>query len=72
METDKGGFLLIGVTNTPETWSIPSYSSFIHPGGLPAWSSAFGDKNVTDFRIQISTNKDFNDTCSHWYVNLSC
>ena len=68
VDTDRGGFLLIGVKDTPETWAIPSNSSFIHPHGLPGWSSAFGDEDVLDFRIQISTSKDFDDTRAHWYT----
>ena len=68
VDTDRGGFLLIGVKDTPETWAIPSNSSFIHPHGSPGWSSAFGDEDVLDFRIQISTSKDFDDTRAHWYA----
>ena len=72
VQTDSGGFLLIGVKNTPETWAIPSKASFIHPRGKPMWSSAFGDREVLDFRVQISTTKDFHDTRAHWYKNFCC
>ena len=66
-----GGFLLIGVKDTPETWAIPSSTSFIHPRGPAGWSSLFGDQDVLDFRIQISSSKDFESTRAHWYVYLS-
>ncbi len=64
--------MLIGVKNTPETWAIPSSYSFVHPQGLAKWSSAFGEKNMLDFRVQISTSKDFQDTRAHWYVTSHC
>ncbi|XP_028411771.1 uncharacterized protein LOC114534515 [Dendronephthya gigantea] len=70
VETDGGGFLLIGVKDTPETWAIPSKASFIHPHGKPMWSSAFGDQEILDFRVQISTSKNFRDTRAHWYYRF--
>ena len=71
VDTDTGGFLLIGVKDTPETWAIPSNSSFVHPQGPAKWSSEFGDKNVLDFRVQISASKNFHDTRAHWQVTCS-
>ena len=59
---------MIGDKNTPKTWAIPSGISFIDPRGPAGWSSAFGDKNVLDFRVQISTSNDFRHTSAHWYV----
>jgi hypothetical protein len=65
-DTDNGGFILIGVKDTPETWAIPSNFSLVHPKGPAKWSSAFGDMNVLDFRVQIATSKNFHDTQAHW------
>ena len=62
--------MLIGVKDTPNTLIIPSGTSFVDPRGPAAWSSAFGDKNVLDFRVQISKSKDFRHTRAHWYVTL--
>ncbi|XP_028411770.1 uncharacterized protein LOC114534514 [Dendronephthya gigantea] len=70
VETDGGGFLLIGVKDTPETWAIPSNASFIHPHGKPRWSSAFGEQEILDFRVQISMSEDFRDTRAHWYYRF--
>ncbi|CAB4007431.1 Hypothetical predicted protein, partial [Paramuricea clavata] len=42
--TDGGGFILIGVKDTPVTWAIPSKPTYIDPNGRSQWSSAFGDK----------------------------
>ncbi|XP_028411772.1 uncharacterized protein LOC114534516 [Dendronephthya gigantea] len=70
VETDRGGFSLIGVKDTPKTWAIPSNASFIHPHGEPMWSSAFGEQEILDFRVQISTSKDFRDTRAHWYYRF--
>ncbi|XP_028411790.1 uncharacterized protein LOC114534527 [Dendronephthya gigantea] len=70
VETDRGGFSLIGVKDTPETWAIPSNASFIHPHGEPMWSSAFGEQEILDFRVQISTSKDFRDTRAQWYYRF--
>ena len=59
---------MIGVQDTPKTWSIPFGTSFIDPNGPARWSSAFGEKEVLDFRVQISTSKNFDATRAHWYV----
>ena len=58
--------MLIGVKDTPVTWSIPSDPTLVHPFGKTHWSSAFGDTDVLDFRVQISTSQRFSDTQSHW------
>ncbi|XP_028416962.1 uncharacterized protein LOC114541174 [Dendronephthya gigantea] len=34
------------------------------------WSSAFGDQEILDFRVQISTTKNFRDTRAHWYYRF--
>ncbi|CAB4031634.1 Hypothetical predicted protein, partial [Paramuricea clavata] len=72
VDTDAGGFLLIGVKDTPdhETWAIPSNSALVRPEGVARWSSAFGKKNVFDFRVQISTSKNFRDTREHCYYRF--
>lgn len=67
MVTDGGGFMLIGVQNSAVSWDVPSNSSLVHPLDSRHWSSAFGDKDVRDFRVQISTSKNFNNTEAHWY-----
>ncbi|CAB4033051.1 Hypothetical predicted protein, partial [Paramuricea clavata] len=68
--TDGGGFMLIGVKDTPVTWAIPSSPSIILPQGKAQWSSAFGDQQVLDFRIQISKSTSFEETHSHWYYRF--
>ena len=66
METDGGGFMLIGKKNTSITWSVPSNDKPVEPYGDPHWSSQFGDAPILDFRIQIATSPNFNHTVSHW------
>ncbi len=68
---DGGGFILIGVKDTPVTWAIPSKPRYVDPNGTSQWSSILGDKLVLDFRVQISTSKSFSDTKSHWYNMFS-
>jgi hypothetical protein len=68
--TDGGGFILIGVKDTPVTWAIPSKPTYIDPNGRSQWSSALGNKLVLDFRVQISTSKSSSDTKSHWYCSF--
>jgi hypothetical protein len=60
--------MLIGMKNSPVTWSVPSNSNPVNPLGPPHWSSKFGYVNVQDFAIQISTTKNFEDTKAHWLV----
>ena len=52
--------------NSPVTWNIPSNDTPVDPMGPPHWSSVFGDINVQDFAIQISTSENFEDTKAHW------
>ena len=58
--------MLIGVNDKPATWRMPSEFRLIHPHGKPAWSSAFGEQKVFDFRVQFSTTKRFHDTRADW------
>lgn len=62
--------MLIGVLDTPVTWNISSNSSFLNPQSQAMWSSEFGELEVLDFRVQISTTRDFHNTRAHWYVAL--
>ena len=66
METDGGGFMLIGRKNSPVMWSVPSNDTPLEPYGEPRWSSAFGDAPILDFRVQISTSGNMSDTAAHW------
>ena len=68
MTTDGGGFMLIGHKNNSITWTVPSNDNPVEPLGFPHWSSALGDAPVQDFRVQMSTGKDFKQTKAHWYV----
>jgi hypothetical protein len=52
--------------NSPVTWNVSSNENPVYPMGPPHWSSKFGDVNVKDFAIQISTTKKFKDTKAHW------
>ncbi|CAB4038204.1 Hypothetical predicted protein [Paramuricea clavata] len=66
MSTDGGGYLLIGHMNNTVTWSVPSSNKTVEPFGHPHWSSEFGDVSVLDFRIQIASDEDFENTKAHW------
>jgi hypothetical protein len=66
METDGGGFMLIGVQNSPVSWDVPSQSIFVHPLDSRRWSSLFGNMFIRDFRVQISTSKSFSNTKADW------
>ena len=63
--------MLVGMTNNPMSWNVSSNSSPVNPIGPPHWSSKYGDANVLDFAIQISTTKNFADTKAHWYYFTS-
>ncbi|CAB4013488.1 Hypothetical predicted protein [Paramuricea clavata] len=60
----------MGMKESPVTWNVPSNESPVDPLGPPHWSSKFGDVNVQDFAIQISTTKNFEDTKAHWSYRL--
>ena len=66
MTTDGGGFMLIGHQNNSITWSVPFNDNPVEPFKFAHWSSALGDAPVKDFRVQISTAKDFRKTKAHW------
>ena len=52
--------MLVGMKDSPVSWTVPSNSSPVDPQGPPHWSSVLGDIKVLDFRVQISTSKSFN------------
>lgn len=54
--------------DSPVTWNVPSNESPVDPTGHPHWSSKFGDVQVQDFAIQISTKENFENTKAHWWV----
>ena len=58
--------MLIGMKNSPMTWNVPSNGNPVDPMGPPHWSSRFGDVDVQDFAVQISTTKNFENTKAHW------
>ena len=66
MVTDGGGFMLVGVQNSPVSWDVPSQSKLIQPLDSRKWSSVFGNMFIKDFRIQISTSKSYSSTQAHW------
>ncbi|XP_046857622.1 uncharacterized protein LOC124451035 [Xenia sp. Carnegie-2017] len=70
METDGGGFMLIGVQDSPITWDVPSYPKLIKPLDTRRWSSSFGNMFIQEFRIQVSISKSFDNTKAHWYYHF--
>lgn len=66
MTTDGGGFMLIGRKNDSKTWSVPSNDYPVEPFGFPHWSSALGNAPILDFRVQVATKENFDDTKAHW------
>ena len=71
MHTDGGGFMLIGMKSSPVTWDVPFNGKTVDPNGPPHWSSKFGNFEVLDFAVQISTNKNFEGTRAHWYDSIN-
>ena len=67
VHTDGGGFTLVGMKESPVSWTVPSSPIPVDPCGPPHWSSALGNVTVMDFRVQISENKSFKGTKAHWY-----
>ena len=70
MTTDGGGYILIGKKNSSVTWTVPSNDFPVEPFGDPHWASNLGDIPIRDFRIQIATVEDLQQTKAHWFVNF--
>ena len=58
--------MLIGMKDSPVSWTVPSNSTPVDPKGPPHWSSVFGNFKVQDFAVQVSTNNKFEGTRAHW------
>jgi hypothetical protein len=67
MTTDGGGYFLVGRKNNSITWTLPSNDLPVEPYGDPHWASNLGDAPILDFRVQIATSEDFQQTKAHWY-----
>ena len=70
MTTDGGGYILIGRKNNSVTWTLPSNGLPVEPYGDPHWASNLGDTPIRDFRIQIATADDLQQTKAHWFVKF--
>jgi hypothetical protein len=66
MTTDGGGYMLFAHMNNTVTWNVPSNKKTVEPFGHPHWSSEFGDVDVLDLRIQVSSDNHFENTKAHW------
>jgi hypothetical protein len=66
METDGGGFLLVGNKDSPVSWTVPSSAQMVTPKGQPHWSSEFGNASMIEFRVQVSTTNDLADLKADW------
>lgn len=71
VKTDGGGFMLVGMKDSPVSWTVSSSSAPVDPQGPPHWSSVFGDVKILDFGIQVSTNSGFEKTKAHWLYRLN-
>ncbi|XP_028392499.1 uncharacterized protein LOC114517056 [Dendronephthya gigantea] len=69
--TNTGGFMLIGYADSPISWKLSSNNDPVSPFEKPHWSSSFGDIKITEFRVQISTSMDMNDTKADWLYHFS-
>ena len=69
MNTDGGGWALIGRKTNAVTWTVPSNNKPVEPFGKPHWSSSLGDAPILDFRVQVATEEDFRATKAHWWVD---
>ena len=58
--------MLVGMKDSPVSWTVPSNSIPVDPRGIAHWSSSLGDVDVLDFRVQLSTNKNFEETKADW------
>jgi hypothetical protein len=68
MSTDGGGYILVGRKNSSVTWRLPSNDLPVEPLGDPHWASNLGDAPILDFRVQVATAEDFQQTKAHWLV----
>jgi hypothetical protein len=69
MTADGGGFILVGRKNSSITWTVPSNDFPVEPkGDDPHWASNLGDAPIIDFRVQIATAEDFQQTKADWLV----
>ena len=66
VHTDGGGWALVGMKDSPVSWTVPSNPTPVDPQGPPHWSSDLGDVKVLDFRVQFSTDKSFEGTKADW------
>ena len=57
---------MVGMMDSPVSWTVPSNSTPVDPQGPPHWSSDLGDVKVLDFRVQFSTDKRFEGTKADW------
>ena len=57
---------MVGMKDSPVSWTVPSNATPVDPQGPPHWSSDLGDMKVLDFRVQISTEKSFKGTKADW------
>ncbi|CAB3991977.1 Hypothetical predicted protein, partial [Paramuricea clavata] len=71
VHTDGGGFALVGMMDSPVSWTVPSNSTPVDPQGPPHWLSDLGDVKVLDFRVQFSTDKSFEGTKADWFYRLN-
>ncbi|CAB4023147.1 Hypothetical predicted protein, partial [Paramuricea clavata] len=71
VHTDGGGFALVGMKDSPVSWTVPSNSIPVDPQGPPHWSSDLGDVEVLDFRVQFSTDKGFEGAKADWFYRLN-
>ena len=58
--------MLVGYKNSPVSWTLPSNPKIVSPQGHPHWSSKFGNVQMLEFRIQVSTTNNFNDSKADW------
>ncbi|CAB4004689.1 Hypothetical predicted protein [Paramuricea clavata] len=63
--------MLVGMKDSPVSWTVPSNSAPVDPQGPPHWSSDLGDVKVLDFRVQFSTDKTFEGTKADWLYRLN-
>ena len=58
--------MLVGMKDSPVSWTVPSNSTLVDPKGPPHWSSKFGDFQILDFGVQFSSGDTFGETKAHW------
>jgi hypothetical protein len=57
---------LVGMKDSPVSWTVPSDATPVGPQGPPHWSSKLGDVEVLDFRVQVSEDQSFEETKADW------